>query len=860
MWFESVAMIGMAGAAAGAAVLAFQARVVLSLRGASAFAALCVVSAVFALTAVISDQSSDPLEAGRWIWTHDLCLVLMVFLFVSFSHTAFGFFTWRTVWLLFLWTLLYAFGMIQIGIQPWAASRSVLTVQIPSSEDWVSPLFWSDVLRAQQAVLHVLLGVSQFPPLFQFWRKDLGRFLQSFLFLLLAAEGIFLLVLGRPIHLFPLILAGLFVAILFLLLRLRIRERFAVRERVSQFQAILSLLPEQGLVLDSEGICLESLRVDSEEGDKEGVIGKDLTALFGSEAAGIIRGTLRWALVTRQIQTCRFPMGKQEGKDKMRWGEGRLARIEKGRPDGGETAVLLYKDITEERELEQQTHENLLLYQQLFHLSGDALLTCDLEGRVLEYNKTAESLFGGDAESWRRRTIQELFADASGETYRTFMASLLRNGFAEREAEFRKSDGLVFPGEIRALMAHMEGQYVCHLRVCDITARRAAAERMLLAAKMEGIAHLARGLSHHYNNLLVGILGGASLLKRLWTGDPEAQETLTLIERAGTRGSQMVERLRSLSGLAGQEFGSSNIWTAIEEVTALLRKVSPSQVCVVAERAAERPWVRCDPTVLREILLNLGTNARDALPPEGGRILFRLEEGVLPASEEVGPGNEARPEGSLVVRVMDNGIGMTAEVRRKIFEPFFTTKPPGKGTGLGLSMVYSAVHHYGGAVEVESEPGKGTTVSLWFPRVTESREEKEPVVPSASMEWGRGRILLVDDDPVAREATRRMLETMGYEVVTADGGLEAIGLFTESAASYDLVVLDVGMPDMDGPQCFRAFRAIRPDIRVIFVTGGDKETIRQERFPKEILGVLRKPYRFEDLQSAIGRLLGEEGS
>ena len=195
---------------------------------------------------------------------------------------------------------------------------------------------------------------------------------------------------------------------------------------------------------------------------------------------------------------------------------------------------------------------------------------------------------------------------------------------------------------------------------------------------------------------------------------------------------------------------------------------------------------------------------------------------------------------------------MTEEVKRRIFEPFFTTKPPGKGTGLGLSMVYSAIRQYGEGIDVESAPGKGTTVSLWFRRATEIVEEEPRSAFSESPGQDQGHILLVDDDPVARETTQRMLETMGYQVTSVGQGADAVRKFSENPFGYDLVVLDVTMPGMDGRQCLQALRAIRSDFPAIFATGGGEEVLGEEDL-KAVLGVLRKPYRFEDLQLSLRR-------
>jgi len=844
----TVVMTMMAGAAAGAAVLAFQTRAFFPLRGALSFAGLCAVSAVIALTAPVTDRIAG-ISAAVWgIWVQDVCRVLLLAGVVHFVHVAVDLFSKRAEILLFVWAVLHLFLMALLGPADWANYRA--------AGGW-NP----GGLIYQRAFLQIGFGAEAAWILWHEGGLKPGRWALGPLFIVLAMEGVATLVLGDSLPLFPLILAGLMIGVLIPLLRFRKAENVALQERMEQCRTIMALLPEQGLLLKEDGTCLESLTAWMTEGlDESSVAGKTLDQLFSAEAASAIRESIRWLRVTRQPQTCRFPLGRAPADERTGlWAEGRLVFMDAPASDqeGGRTLVLLYRDITAQRALELRTRGHLELYQHLFHLSADALLTTDLDGVVREVNRTAESLFLGGSMFWSRRTLQDLFADASGETYRAFMATLLRQGAAERESEFRKADGSLFPGEIRAVLGMLEGRHGCHVRIRDITARKAVAARMVLAAKMEGIAHLARGLSHHYNNLLVGILGGASILKRLWENDPEAQETLTLIERAGMRGSQMAERLRTLSGVMDHPLIPVNLWTAVEEVTTLLRKNSPPSVTVVAERSAESPMIMGDPTVIREVLLNLGTNARDALPAEGGRILFCLEEGTAPTADPTSSPFSEKEERGLVLRVVDNGIGMTPEVKQRIFEPFFTTKPPGKGTGLGLTMVYSVVHQYGGHVHVESEPGKGTTIWLWFPRAVETEEREEKPAVSEGEDTSGASILLVDDDSVALETTARLLRAMGHRVTAFSNGRDAVRNFSEHAGDFDLAILDVGMPDMDGPTCLKAIRAIRPDIPALFVTGGDDRLA--EGMIKEVVEILRKPFRFEELEAAIRRWQAREG-
>jgi signal transduction histidine kinase/ActR/RegA family two-component response regulator len=386
--------------------------------------------------------------------------------------------------------------------------------------------------------------------------------------------------------------------------------------------------------------------------------------------------------------------------------------------------------------------------------------------------------------------------------------------------------------------------------------RQAAEAQLRQVQKMEAVGQLTGGIAHDFNNMLAVVVGGIDLARRRLSGPRrEVMTHLTNAMEGATRAAALTRRLLSFARsepLMPERLDSAILVGGMSE---LLDRTLGERVKVVTELADDAWPVFVDPHQLENAIVNLAVNARDAM--DGTGTLTIRTRNLTMESNQVG---DIRAGEYLVIEVTDTGCGMTPEVQERAFEPFFTTKAMGKGTGLGLSQIFGFAHQSGGEVGIESGVGKGTTVSIYLPRTdaeasnvrthpaVQLRSEDEMTVPGA-------RILLVEDDPRVRTATVGALEDLGYEPIACASGAEALALF--ESMEFDLVISDVIMPEMTGPELIRELKSRRPEIAVLFVTGyvGEGEG-------EDLVGydLLRKPFTVSTLSAAVATALARKPS
>jgi len=367
------------------------------------------------------------------------------------------------------------------------------------------------------------------------------------------------------------------------------------------------------------------------------------------------------------------------------------------------------------------------------------------------------------------------------------------------------------------------------------------------AEKMGLLGQLAGGIAHDFNNLLGGILGAADLLRRR-SGTPEAQERyLGMILESGQRAADLVRQLLAFARPGLKTRVAVDMHALIEEVILILRRTVDPRVKIHKRLKAESGAVEGDPTALQSALLNLGVNARDAMP-EGGRLTFTSavvhfdEETCLQQPHAIQPGP------FLEVGIADTGTGIGKKILGRIFEPFFTTKEAGAGTGLGLAAVYGTVKSHDGTINVYSEPKKGTLFKLYFPALLDA-DAQPPRTPEVVR--GSGRILLVDDEAVIRNLAGDMLRGIGYEVVLAGDGDGALKVFEAERESIDLVILDLVMPGMNGKQVLRELKRIDPSTRVLIASGFHLDVDMPDVRREGASGFLSKPFIVADLSQSV---------
>jgi signal transduction histidine kinase len=420
-----------------------------------------------------------------------------------------------------------------------------------------------------------------------------------------------------------------------------------------------------------------------------------------------------------------------------------------------------------------------------------------------------------------------------------------------REVVGRRKDGSTFPLELSvAESAGPPRRFTGFVR--DITERKQLEAKLLRAQRLESIGTLVSGIAHDLNNVLTPVLMAVKLLKRDRPGLDKA-DLLDTAQRSVERGVDMLRQLLAFGGRLGGEQVLVHLAPLAAEVVGLLEHTLPKAIAIRREWAGVPDAVVGDPTQLAQVLMNLCVNARDAMP-DGGTLTLSLTAATLTA-RGVTPHPGAQPGRYLVLSVADTGTGIPADVQEKMFDPFFTTKPQGLGTGLGLSTVLGIVRAHGGFVTVYSQVGRGTEMSVHLPAA-------EPAAGAGGSDvsrWnptGRGElILVVDDEPAILATARATLDGHGYRTLTARGGAEAIALLRARRDEVRLVVVDLMMPEVDGPAVMAEIRRRSPHLPILAASGLPPTGRYAEAIAATAARFLSKPYSDDDLLAAVGRSL-----
>ena len=493
-----------------------------------------------------------------------------------------------------------------------------------------------------------------------------------------------------------------------------------------------------------------------------------------------------------------------------------------------------------------------------------ALILTDSKGIIVLVNHEVERLFGYGRDELLGSTIDMLVPDAVRARHSHDRAAFLQQPRARamgagRELFGRRKDGTEVPVEIGLTpVATDEGMFVVSA-VVDITARRQhekererLSEQLRQSQKMEAIGTLAGGIAHDFNNILAAIIGYAELLRFETEERPDLGADINALLEAGQRGKVLVERILAFSRQRSQEKRPIALAATVQETVKLLRASLPGTIDIHADIDPRAPRVLGDATSVQQVLMNLGTNAAHAIGGEG-----HIEVSLAPfyARDSFVRSHPDLHEGPYVVlTATDDGSGMPPAVLARVFEPFFTTKAPGAGTGLGLSMVHRIMKDHGGAVYLESEVGKGTTVSCYFPAIEdpESPADKPEAAPR-----GRGeRVLLVDDERALATVGMRRLTALGYSVTTLNDGREALEWIKAHPSDIDLLITDYWMPHLTGLDLAAAAHREAPSVPIVMLTGFSDELDTARLAEAGIVAVLCKPVTGAELGSAVAAALG----
>lgn len=388
--------------------------------------------------------------------------------------------------------------------------------------------------------------------------------------------------------------------------------------------------------------------------------------------------------------------------------------------------------------------------------------------------------------------------------------------------------------------------------VLDVTEARQLENQLRQAQKMEAVGRLAGGMAHDFNNLLTAVLATSDMLATDLAGDKVHREDVEIIRAAAARGADLTRKLLAFSRRQRLTLDTVSLPALLAEFTKLARRVVPEDVEVTSRSRVEEAMVRADPVAVEQMLMNLVTNARDAMPA-GGKLLLEIDRITLDHTRCRAWG-WGQPGDYVTLTVADTGAGMDAETVRRIFEPFYTTKRVGEGTGLGMAMVYGLVKQHDGYINVESEPGRGATVRIYFP-ATAGAARAAPEEQPPEVEGHGEMILVVEDDATLRQSARRVLERSGYSVVTASDGFEALAYMESAGDRPDLIITDVVMPRVSGPHMVSQLQAAGRAPRVLFTSGYPAHDMHERTTLDPTAPMLVKPWTINELLRRVREVL-----
>jgi len=478
----------------------------------------------------------------------------------------------------------------------------------------------------------------------------------------------------------------------------------------------------------------------------------------------------------------------------------------------------------------------------------DAIIVIDSRGLIESFNPSAEKMFGYRDVDVVGLNVNTLMPPPYAAQHDGYLESFLRTRQKKiiglgREVEARRKDGTTFPIHLSVAELELNGEIRFTGIIRDLTKERKLQNELLHSQKLEAIGQLAGALAHDFNNLLMGVMSGCRVVARRVADDDESKSMLDEIHREAHQGVGITRQLLDFSRKSTYQTEPCDLAAIVRNAESLFRNVLGEDVELRVSAESRGCTVLADHSKVDQILMNLVVNARDAMPT-GGRIDIGVTE--VEVASDVG---NLEPGPHVLISVSDNGCGMDEVTRSKVFEPFFTTKPIGKGTGLGLSTVFGLTKEFGGHVELESAVGKGTTFILYFPRCEDQEEAHGDDAPS-EIEGGTETILVVEDVTLVRAGIRYLLKSLGYTVLDAPDPKAALELVAD-APKVDLLLTDIVMPGMSGPELAKVVQSKRPDIRVLFMSAFSDETLVEQGRLESGMPVLEKPFEEEELARKV---------
>jgi PAS domain S-box-containing protein len=486
---------------------------------------------------------------------------------------------------------------------------------------------------------------------------------------------------------------------------------------------------------------------------------------------------------------------------------------------------------------------------------ADLIVVLDLEGRRVYNSPMYKNILGDPSELQGSDSFREIHPE-DREKIKSIFKETVRTGTGQRaEYRFIKKDGTISHMESQGSVIRDKDGKITNVVVVsrEVTEKKLIEQQLMRMQRMESIGTLASGVAHDLNNVLAPIMLAVELLKKSLP-DTKSQKILETLEANTHRGSAIINQI--LGFARGVQKGSMFIQLhhIINEITNIIKETFPKSITFNDDIPKDIWTIVSDPTNLHQLMLNLCVNARDAMP-DGGTIHIKAENKFID-EQDTKLSLEAKPGRYVILSVEDTGCGMPPVVLDRIFEPFFTTKGVGKGTGLGLSTVHAIVKSHGGFINVFSELGRGTTFKIYLPAAQETDQIKPKFEKREEMLFGHGELIMVVDDEIPiQQITKQTLEAYGYRVITASDGAEAVKHFSSRNEKIALVLTDMMMPVMDGPQTIRELRKINQAVKIIASSGGVERNNTNIGNDISVDAYISKPYNAEKLLGVVNSVL-----
>ncbi len=524
------------------------------------------------------------------------------------------------------------------------------------------------------------------------------------------------------------------------------------------------------------------------------------------------------------------------------------------------SAIIATKLEENLRELEKANttiRDSERCYRNLFNSMRDVVIITDKDRMILDVNQPAlRDVFGYETGDVIGKSTEMLYAERKGfimtgrEVYD--QADIVKGKLVE--VDFQRENKNVFHSELYALkLIGDDGEAEGNIGLIrDISERKMLEKQLLQAQKMESIGQLAGGVAHDFNNILTAIIGYACIAQMKMVKEDPIRESIDNILESANRAAELTHSLLAFSSKQVMNLQPMDLNEIIRQVEIFLKRVIGADVELRTFMKQKTLTVNADSGQIEQVLMNLATNARDAMPTGG---VFTIETDTIMVDDDslkvLGLGKQGV---YAVVLVSDTGEGMDETTRKRIFEPFFTNKEEGRGTGLGLSIVYGIIQQHNGLINVYSEPEKGTCFKIYLPLAQTpagARHTLDISAPGGGIET----VLVAEDDAKVRELSQQVLQEFGYTVITAENGEEAVLKFMEQKDHIQLVILDVVMPRMSGSAVYQEIRKIQPDIKALFLSGYTADAVHIQHFIAEGISFIQKPVSPNDFLKKVREVL-----